>query len=136
MSNRFFREIKVQSMEKDVKQIFGHVTFGAAGAPTLDAFNSKGINKITRVSAGLYDLVFGTPASSQAATVDKYWKLLMPDFAFVNATAPASPIMYVVSNTIQTNGTIRLQFNVGGVATDPATGEQVLLQFTLGDSNT
>ena len=123
-------------MEKDVKQVFGHVTFGASGAPTLDTKNSKGIQSITRVSAGLFTIVFGTPASSQAATVDKYYKLLMPDYAFANSTSPAAPIMYVVSNTVSTNGTIQVQFNVGGVSTDPASGEQLYLQFILGDSNT
>ena len=136
MSNRYFKNQYIQSMEKDVKQVFGHVTFGAAGAPTLDIKNSKGLASISRVSAGLFNIVFGTAASTQAATVDKYFKLLMPDYAFANSTSPAAPIMYVVSNNVATTGSIQVQFNVGGVSTDPASGEQLYLQFILGDSNT
>jgi hypothetical protein len=136
MANRYFKNQYVYSMEKDVKQLFAHVTFGASGAPVLDTKNSKGFQSITRVSAGLYNIVFGTPASSQAATTDKYFKLLMPDYAFANATSPAAPIMYVVSNTVSSNGTLQVQFNVGGTSTDPAVGEQLYLQFIMGDSNT
>lgn len=136
MSNRFYREIKVLSMEKDVKQIFAHVVFGATGAPTLDLFNSKGVASFTRISAGLYEITMGTAASSQAATFDVYKKLLAVSPIFVSTAAPAAPATYVASNTVTTNGKLRLQFNAAGVATDPAATEQVYLRFMFGDSNT
>jgi hypothetical protein len=123
------------SMEKDVKQIFAKVTFGAAGAPTVSPKDSKGLQSITRISAGLYDVIMGTPASSQAATADPYYKLLVANHMFTNATAPASPSMYVVSQNLPL-GKIRIQFNAAGTAADPAAGEICNLRFVFGDSNT
>jgi hypothetical protein len=138
MSNRHFRSSSVFSMEKDVKQLFAHVTFGATGAPTLDAANSKGVASITRSSAGKYVVTMGTPASSQAATADKYKKLLIAKHVFDasgnSGTAPAAPGMYVVSQAAATAGTVTIQFNAAGTATDPASGEAVWLQFIFGDS--
>lgn len=136
MSNRFFREIKVMSMEKDVKQLFARVVFGAVGAPTLDLFNSKGVASFTRISAGLYEITMGTAASSQAATFDVYKKLLAVSPMFVSTAAPAAPSSYLPLNTVATNGKLRIQFNAAGVATDPAATEQVYLKFIFGDSNT
>jgi hypothetical protein len=136
MSNRYFRSEYIYSMEKDVKQIFADVTFGASGAPTVVAANSKGIRSITRASAGVYNIVFGTPASTQAGVTDVYKKLLNLDYIFIKATAPSAPAAYISSNTIATNGTIQVTFNAAGTATDPASGEEVLLQFIFCDSNT
>jgi hypothetical protein len=128
--NRYLTQFPL-SFEKRVVNVFAHVTFGASGAPTLDTVNSKGILSIVRNSAGNYTVKFGT---NSILPLDTYVKLLEVRQAFVNATAPAAPGLYITSNSIA-SGSLVLQFNNGGTSTDPASGEQVYLQFILGDSS-
>lgn len=133
MANRYLKAFP-QTFETKVVKIFGKVTFGASGAPTLDAVNSKGIVSITRNSAGIYTLVFGTKASM----LDVYYKILGLKHMFNSGSAaPAAPGLYIKANSVSTVGTCSLQivFNAAGTATDPATGEIVYLEITLGDSN-
>ena len=134
MANRRFRSQFRFSFHKDPVDIFAHVTFGASGAPTLDAKQSPGIVSVTRNSAGNYTFVFGT--NSQLA-FDTYNYLLMVKHVFSQAGAPAAPGMWVSANNINVVGTasITLQFNAAGVATDPASGESVLLDFVLRNSD-
>jgi hypothetical protein len=134
MANRRYRSQFRFSMHKDPVDIFARVSFGAAGAPTLDSANSPGIVSVTRNSAGNYTFVFGT--NSQIA-LDSYNYLLNVEARFVSSAAPASPGMFVSNNSISIPGTasITLQFNAAGVATDPASGEQVLLDFILRNSS-
>lgn len=134
MANRRYRSQFRFSMHKDPTDIFARVTFGASGAPTLDTANSPGIVSVTRNSAGNYTFVFGT--NTQLA-LDTYNYLLSVEHRFVTPTAPAAPGMYVSANAISTVGTasITLQFNAAGTATDPGSGEQVLLDFILRNSS-
>lgn len=132
MANRYFTQFRF-SLEKMVVDLFGSVTFGASGAPTLSAINSKGIKSITRVSAGLYDIVLGVGSAQ-----DVYPALLVVDHKFLNATAPAAPLMYIVSESVATptTGKVRIQFTAvdGTTATDPASGEVVKLHLALKNS--
>jgi len=131
MANRYYTQFRY-SLEKAVVDLFGFVTFGALGAPTLSAVKSKGIKSITRTGAGAYDIVLGT-----GSAMDVYNALLNVDFCFKNATAPAAPLMYVVSETVATpsTGKISVQFtNAAGVATDPGNGEIVYLNVQLKNS--
>lgn len=135
MANRYFTQFP-KVLEKEKVSLFAHVTFGAAGAPTLDTANSKGIKSISRTSAGLYVVTFGVNAvSAFGSNVDKYVKFLMARHVFLNATAPASPGMFVPAQAVAASGTITLQFNAAGVATDPGSGEQVYLEIELGNSS-
>lgn len=130
--NRYLKAYP-QSFESKVAKVFAKVTFGSSGAPTLDAVNSKGVVSVTRNSAGVYTLVFGT----KVGMLDTYVKLLSARHIFNSgSSAPASPGMYIKANSIATVGTCSIQivFNAAGTATDPATGEIVYLEFTLGDS--
>lgn len=129
MANRYFTQF-IASLAKTPVFLFGRVTFGAAGAPTLDAVNSKGIKSITRTGAGAYTIVLGS-----AVGTDIYPRLFTVDAVFLNATAPASPLVYIVSETVKTNGTINVQFDsTAGVATDPGSGEEVRFLITLTNS--
>lgn len=134
MANRRYRSQFRFSMHKDVVDIFAHVTFGVAGAPTLDTANSPGIVSVTRNSTGNYTFVFGT--NSQLA-LDTYNYLLRIGATFQSSSAPAAPSVYITNNSISTVGvaSITLQFNAAGVATDPASGEQVFLDFILRNSS-
>lgn len=131
MANRWFNQFQ-KTLEKEVCALFAKVTFGSTGAPTLSVANSKGIVSVTRNSAGVYTFVFGTSAASK----DTYYKLLMAKHVFLNATAPASPGMYIVANNVAAAAaSIQLTFNSAGTATDPGSGEVVFLQFLMGNSS-
>jgi len=120
-------------MAPGVVDIFGHVTFGSTGAPTLDIPNSKGIVSMTRNSAGNYTVVFGTTSSS----LDTYFKLLCVNHVFSNATQPAAPGMYVVANNISNPAlaNIIIQFYTASTPTDPASGEQLYIDFAFKNSS-
>lgn len=129
MANRWFTQFAL-TLEKQVVNLYAHVTFGSSGAPTLDAKNSKGVKSIVRNSAGDYTVTLS----------DGYYKLLGVNHVFDasgnSGTAPASPLMYVKSKSIaQTAATVEVVFTVAaGTATDPASGEGVYLNFILGNS--
>jgi hypothetical protein len=134
MANRYMTQFPL-TLEKQVKSIFAKVSFGASGAPTLSAPNSKGVVSVTRNSAGLFTFVFGTSAQA----LDLYYKLLMVKHVFfpVAPANPASPQMHI--NTLNMNvvgsASIQVEFTSGGTATDPASGETVFMEFIFGDSN-
>jgi hypothetical protein len=136
MANRYMTQFQL-TLEKKVSTVFAHVTFGASGAPTLDAANSKGVVSVTRSSAGKYVFVFGT----KAGMLDTYNKLLGVDPVFdtigTSGAAPAAPNMAVVANSVAVAGTCSLTiqfFNSAGTATDPASGEGLYIAFTFKDS--
>lgn len=126
MSNRLMSQFRY-SLEKKVVDLYADVTFGASGAPTLVAAKSKGIKSISRTSAGKYVVTLQ----------DSYTRLLMMKHVFINATAPASPGAYVFAQTVGSVNppTITVVFNAAGTATDPASGEEVLIQISLSDSS-
>lgn len=132
MANRYTTQF-TQTLEKKVIHVYGKVTFGATGAPTLVAAQSKGIVSVTRNNTGEYTFVFGT----KAGMLDVYNKLLMMRHVFNSgSSAPASPSCYIKTDSVATAGTcsLRVVFNSAGTATDPASGEAVHLEFIFKDS--
>lgn len=131
MANRLFTQFR-WSMEKNPATIWANVAIGATGAPTLSAVNSKGVRSITRTSAGLYVITLGVSGAN--ANTDIYNGLFMVSHKFIVASGtPAAPLMYVVSQAVATAGTVTVQFTAvnGTSATDPASGETLLLEFAL-----
>lgn len=131
MANRYTNQFRAQ-LEKRVSSIFAHVSFGASGAPTLDVANSKGVVSITRNSAGVYTIVFGT----QAQMLDTYVKLLSVSKSFLVASAADDRSMVILANNVSNNAlcNIQVEFHSAGVATDPASGSAVFMEFVMGDS--
>lgn len=133
--NRYLTQFPL-TFEKKVVKVFGRVTFGASGAPTLDAKNSKGIVSIARNGAGDYTVVFGT----KAGMLDTYVKTLVAKHVFntsgAGGAAPAAPALYIKQSQVSVPGqcSVRIVFNAAGTATDPASGEVVHLEFVFGDS--
>lgn len=134
MANRRYRSQIRFSFHKDPVDIFAHVTFGASGAPTLDSANSLGIVSVTRNSAGNYTFVFGT--NSQLA-LDTYNYLLGARNTFFSVSAPAAPEFRVSASSISVVGvaSLTVQYSAAGTPTDPASGEQVFLDFILRNSS-
>lgn len=132
MANRYFSQFFLTLVKAPVG-LYARVTFGATGAPTLDKVNSKGILSIVRTGAGAYTITLGGGGVGGAA-VDTYPRILMLKHMFLNATAPAAPGLYIVSETVKTNGQILVQFNSAGTGTDPGSGEEVKLAIALTNS--
>jgi hypothetical protein len=135
VANRYFTQFQ-WTLEKNPVKLFALVTFGASGAPTLNAAKSKGIKSITRTSAGLYVVTFGT-VGQPAVTVDTYNDIFGVHHRFLLASGhPAAPNMFIVSQAVATAGTMTIQFDnaAGTAATDPASGEAVYLTFDLKNS--
>ena len=131
MANRYTNQFRA-SLEKRVSSIFMHVSFGASGAPSLDVPNSKGVVSITRNSAGLYTIVFGTNAQMK----DAYVKFLSMSHAFLEASGSPARQMVLRANNISNNSlcSLQIEMQVAGVATDPDSGSQVYVEFVFGDS--
>ena len=106
-------------------QIFMKVTFGASGAPTLANNNNGFISSVVRNSAGQYTITLA----------DAYNGLLGMDWVFiVSGAAPASPNMRVKTNSI-TSKSLVVVFDAAGTATDPASGEIVLMTIMAQNSS-
>jgi hypothetical protein len=134
MANRFFNQFG-KTMEKEVVSLFLHATFGASGAVTLDAVNSKGICAITKIGTGGYRIQFGTTPAS----LDVYYKFFaaLPSFKTVGGSPAAAPDMYIVDLKHNVVGScyIDVQFVNGGVSTNPASGEELYMEIKLGNSS-
>lgn len=112
-----------------VSSIFAKVTVGASGAPTLVSTGVSGnnsyISSITRNSAGDYTL----------ALADAWNALLGLKVTTVNATGiSAAPDVNVKTDAVTTKS-LRFVCSVGGVATDPASGDTLLIQISLKNSS-
>lgn len=116
------------SYERDLAQLDLKINIGASGAPTVNL--GKGLTSITRNSAGNYTLVLK----------DVHNKLMGVSAAFISgASAPAAPAINVVSEAVNTVGTQTVVIqcrNAAGAATDPASGEVMLLQILCRDAST
>lgn len=138
MANRFFNQFG-KTMAKEVVSLYAHVTFGAAGVPTLDVANSKGIVSVVRNSTGKYTFIFGTDSGRR----DTYYKLYHVKHLFdeiATGVAPAAPGMYLTANNVSvatgaSAASLQVQFNAAGTATDPANTEGVYLEFVFTNSN-
>lgn len=127
MANLRYRSQFHQSYAAERASLFATINFGATGAPTIASGTGMGISSITRSSAGLYVITLVQP----------FMALLGVRATFVDAAAPASPSLYVSSNAVATRSapTLSIQFNAAGTATDPASGESVLLEIVLNNSS-
>jgi len=129
MANRRLNQFRY-SLETAVVDLYMQVSFGASGAPTLvttSPATNQGIVSITRNAAGKYTILLQ----------DSYVRLMKATHNFIGASAPASPGMFVVSDSSSNlaSPTIQIQFNAAGVSTDPASGDVVQLQLTLKNSS-
>jgi len=98
---------------------------GASGDPTIDAIHSMGIDSISRVSAGKYLITLNK----------KYNALRMAKSCFVAASGAAAPDLSVFADAVSSVGTLTVLTQAGGVSTDPASGEVMLLEIMLKDSS-
>lgn len=127
MANPVFRTNQFFYSHAQPEALFAKVTIGASGAPTLVKGTGMGISSITRVSAGRYTIAFS----------HAYAALLGLTRTTVSASAPTAPATYVVADntTSKTAPGITIITNVTGTATDPASGEVMLIEVLLQKSS-
>lgn len=130
MANRYYRsQFNFSNSAKPVT-LTAKVSIGASGAPTLVSGTGMGILSVARVSAGLYDI-----------TLDRAFNGLM--MVNVMPIAPsgvsAAPIINVVSEQVSNSSVpkLRIQTNDADTpaATDPASGESLMIEIKLNDSS-
>lgn len=114
---------RVQALEKETKHLYGKVTIGASGAPTL--VQSLGFASVVRNSAGNYTVTLQ----------DKYVALMSVKVSYIAAVAEDLSFQ-VSAEAVKTAKTIGLLTLTGGVATDPASGDILLIEVVLKNSST
>jgi hypothetical protein len=125
MANRRLEQFRL-SAEKQVVDLYGVITIGATGEPTLT--RAKNIASCTRNSAGQYTIVLD----------DVYNQLIGIDVMFYAGTsAAAAPMVVLESNSISTTKTFIIQCRAidNSTATDPADGEIMYLHIALRNSS-
>ncbi len=122
MANRNFN--RKQALEKEVKEIYARINIGAVGAPTLVAVQSQGCTSVSRTSAGLYVLTLS----------DKYTRLMHARF---DVTTPTAEDVHsnLVSETVASTKTVTFRICTGAIATDPASGDSILVRLELKNSS-
>ena len=113
------------SYERDLVRLPLKISIGSSGAPTIS--NGKGLVSITRNSAGNYTLQLK----------DMFNVLMHVGMSIQSSSAPAAPIMHVVSETVNSTKTIVIQCrDAAGVATDPASGEKLMIEVVARNAST
>ncbi len=100
-------------------------SIGALGAPTISALASQGIDSISRSSAGTYLITLNK----------KYQALRMVKSCFIASGGAAAPDLSVDTDSVASAGTLVVLTQAGGVSSDPASGEVMLLEIMLKDSS-
>lgn len=124
MANRTFNQFQ-GSLEKGVVQLFAEISFGASGAPTL--VRGKGVASVAKASTGVYTVTLQ----------DTYQRTLGLASTWKGSAAPAGDLVVLAADNVATANAPTLSLKVldeAGVATEPASGEAVLVAVTLSNS--
>lgn len=121
------------SYEREIVKIYARIAIGASGAPTIvttgSSASSVGIISVTRNSAGTYTLVLK----------DAFMRIMQLHSLFLVNGDPAAPLVnLMLDNTAAASKSLKIQCNAvdGTTATDPASGEIMLLEITLKNAST
>lgn len=117
MANRRFQ--RKQSLDKEVKDLFLEVSFGATGAPTI--VNGLGISSIARSAQGDYLITLE----------DKYYGGLKFVQGILLDAAAEDIHFQVKEEAIASAGTISIFTIAAATATDPSDGSKAYFQFVL-----
>lgn len=128
MADRQFRSQFQQSFSAQPVSLTPSISFGATGAPTLAA-GVSGIKSVVRNSAGKYTITLSDRYNSLKA---------MSLMQLAGSVSAAAPIVTIVSQAVNAaTPTIVIQYRAidNSTATDPASGEQALIQILLNNSS-
>jgi len=119
MANRNFN--RKQALEKEVKDIYFKVSFGATGAPTLSASDSLGVASIERDAQGTYTV-----------TLDDKYHGGIKFFDGVLLDAAAEDIYFQLkADSVASSKEVEFFCNTGATATDPSDGSVALFKLEL-----
>lgn len=124
MANRTFNQFQ-GSLEKGVVQLFAEISFGSSGAPTL--VRGKGVASVAKASTGVYTVTLQ----------DTYQRTLGVASTWKGSAAPAGVLVALGVDNVATAGAPALSLKIwdeAGSATEPASGEAVLVEITLSNS--
>lgn len=126
MANRYLYQFR-GSFEPGIVTIYGKISFGATGAPTLVSGQNRGISTIVRNSAGNYTITL----------MDSYVRTLGVSHNYLESTAPAAPALFMTADNVATlaTPTIIVVTNAAGTATDPANGDVMMIRIDLKNSS-
>jgi hypothetical protein len=116
LANRNFN--RKQALEKEVKDLFAKITFGASGAPTLTT--GYGIASIVRDEAGTYTLTLA----------DKYVSFKHASGTFLKSSAEDIRLQ-LTDEDVSTDKTVEFKTLTGASATDPSSGAGLFLQIVV-----
>lgn len=116
MASRSFN--RKQALEKEIKEIYAKITFGATGAPTLTT--GHGVASITRTTNGDYALTLQ----------DAYNSLKMAEGTFLDSSGEDIRIQ-LKSETVSSTKIINFFTLTGATPTDPSNGAVLFLKFEL-----
>jgi hypothetical protein len=118
MANRTFHP--VQSLDREVKLLYGYVTFGASGAVGTSDCLGFSIAKVA-ATTGQYTITFA----------DKYQSLLWWDAKLMNATT-AKGEQFEARSVLASGTTLALEYvSDAGAAADIASGDAVWFAFAV-----
>ena len=129
MANLAYRSQFVSGYAGQAVVLRASISFGALGAPTLVSGTGMGIASVTRNSAG--DLTI--------ALTNSFYSLMGVNHAFKSgSSAPASPGLWIKADSVSSGASPSLEIvlNAAGTATDPASGEVLLLELVMNRSST
>jgi hypothetical protein len=119
MANRLFKEM--QSLDSEVKVLYGAVTFGASGA--VSSVSANGFTVTKPAGTGLYTVTLD----------DKYSSLLGVDATLFNAGTAANSAIQLSSDFASSN-TFQFQFLTAGAAANALTGQRLYVTIHLRNS--
>lgn len=129
MANRRFNQFQL-GLEPYPVRLLMQVAIGATGAPTLNVQNSKGVASIARNGVGAYTITLQ----------DAYSRIMDVQSVTQNATGiSAAPDLGIIASgtnvQTRTGGTIKIQLSAAGVAAEAASGDTLLVEMLLSNSN-
>ncbi len=126
MANRYFNQFHFSTIPM-YTSLFAKISFAANGAPTLVTTGgfSKGIASVSRSSAGKFVVTMS----------DTYNYLIGVKGSFVASGGAAAPNVCVDSESVASAKTVTILTQAGGVNTDPASGEVLVLEIELKNSS-
>lgn len=125
MASRTWQKPGIQSLDAEVKKLFGRVTFGSSVISSQDCLGftvaRTGTGTYTVTTDDSYPTATGTTASSPFFGID--WKLIA-------ATATDGNIM-VTSDYSPSTKAMTVKWMVGGSAADPAASAIAMIELTF-----
>jgi hypothetical protein len=130
MANRkYYRGTSLCSAEREIVFLFGAFKVGAVGA--VGTVEGAGVKSVTRTGAGAYTITLE----------DAFFRFLSGHFNFAGTNAGVAQVLNAeavatLHSNLKANKTVKIQcYDYTGVAVDPASGSECLIELKLRNSS-